>query len=115
MESTVVMEKMIEELILTGANIVKIGIETRLICTKGKQFGVQYSKLISVLKCANTVYYLNSHVIVNNGCTYHLDMPKTFGLSANFFIHHSMLPGHKKKLDMNCVSFNIFLQEGYHL
>ena len=47
---------MVEELILSGADIVKIGIGPGSVCTTRKQTGVGYPQLSAVLECADAAH-----------------------------------------------------------
>ena len=56
----VVTGEMVEELILTGADIIKVGIGPGSVCTTRMKTGVGYPQLSAVLECAgNLIYYLN--------------------------------------------------------
>lgn len=48
----VVTGEMVEELILTGADIVKVGIGPGSVCTTRKKTGVGYPQLSAVVECA---------------------------------------------------------------
>lgn len=70
---------MVEELLLTGADIVKIGIGPGSVCTTRKKAGVGYPQLSAVLECADAAHGLNGHVISDGGCTNPGDVAKAFG------------------------------------
>jgi GMP reductase len=65
----VVTGEMVEELILSGADIVKVGIGPGSVCTTRKQTGVGYPQLSAVLECADAAHGLNGHVVSDGGCT----------------------------------------------
>lgn len=48
----VVTGEMVEELILTGADIIKVGIGPGSVCTTRKKTGVGYPQLSAVVECA---------------------------------------------------------------
>jgi len=53
MAGNVVTQEMTEELILSGADIVKVGIGPGSVCTTRKQTGVGYPQLSAVMECAD--------------------------------------------------------------
>lgn len=59
----VVTGEMVEELILSGADIVKVGIGPGSVCTTRRQTGVGYPQLSAVLECADAAHGLKGHVI----------------------------------------------------
>lgn len=59
----VVTGEMVEELILTGADIIKVGIGPGSVCTTRKKTGVGYPQLSAVVECAGkltTLILMNS-------------------------------------------------------
>ena len=64
----VVTGEMVEELILAGADIVKVGIGPGSVCTTRKKTGVGYPQLSAVLECADAAHGLGGHIIsvINN-------------------------------------------------
>lgn len=63
MAGNVVTGEMVEELILTGADIVKVGIGPGSVCTTRKKTGVGYPQLSAVIECADAAHGLGGHVI----------------------------------------------------
>ncbi|KAI9917489.1 hypothetical protein PsorP6_013205 [Peronosclerospora sorghi] len=90
----VVTGEMVEELLLSGADIIKIGIGPGSVCTTRKQTGVGYPQLSAVLECADAAHGLNGHVIADGGCTCPGDVAKAFGAGADFVMLGGMLAGH---------------------
>lgn len=72
----VVTGEMVEELILSGADIVKVGIGPGSVCTTRKQTGVGYPQLSAVIECADAAHGLNGHIIADGGCTVPGDVAK---------------------------------------
>lgn len=72
----VVTGEMVEELILTGADVVKVGIGPGSVCTTRKKAGVGYPQLSAVLECADAAHGLKGHVISDGGCTNPGDVAK---------------------------------------
>ena len=59
----VVTGEMTEELLLNGADIVKVGIGPGSVCTTRIQTGVGYPQLSAVIECADAAHGLGGHVI----------------------------------------------------
>lgn len=68
MAGNVVTGNMTEELLLNGADIVKVGIGPGSVCTTRKQTGVGYPQLSAVIECAEAAHGLNGHIISDGGC-----------------------------------------------
>jgi len=90
----VVTADMTQELILSGADIVKVGIGPGSVCTTRLQTGVGYPQLSSVMECADAAHGLNGHVIADGGCTCPGDVSKAFAAGADFVMLGGMLAGH---------------------
>ena len=90
----VVTGEMTEELILNGADIVKVGIGPGSVCTTRIQTGVGYPQLSAVIECADAAHGLGGHVIADGGCTCPGDVAKAFGGGADFVMLGGMLAGH---------------------
>ena len=90
----VVTGEMTEELILSGADIVKVGIGPGSVCTTRIQTGVGYPQLSAVIECADAAHGLGGHVIADGGCTCPGDVAKAFAGGADFVMLGGMLAGH---------------------
>ena len=90
----VVTGEMVEELILSGADIVKVGIGPGSVCTTRKQTGVGYPQLSAVIECADAAHGLGGHVISDGGCTCPGDFSKAFGGGADFVMAGGMFAAH---------------------
>jgi len=90
----VVTGEMTEELILNGADIVKVGIGPGSVCTTRIQTGVGYSQLSAVIECADSAHGLGGHIIADGGCTCAGDVAKGFAGGADFVMLGGMLAGH---------------------
>lgn len=55
--------EMVEELILSGADIVKVGIGPGSVCTTRIKTGVGFPQLSAVLECADAAHGLQGHII----------------------------------------------------
>jgi len=92
----VVTGEMTEELILSGADIVKVGIGPGSVCTTRIKTGVGYPQLSSVIECADAAHGLGGHIISDGGCTCPGDVCKAFGAGADFVMLGGMLSGHEE-------------------
>jgi len=92
----VVTGEMTEELILSGADIVKVGIGPGSVCTTRKQTGVGYPQLSAVIECADAAHGLGGHVISDGGCTCPGDFSKAFGGGADFVMAGGMFAAHEE-------------------
>ena len=83
-----------QELILNGADIVKVGIGPGSVCTTRIQTGVGYPQLSAVMECADAAHGLGGHIIADGGCTCPGDIAKAFAGGADFVMLGGMLAGH---------------------
>lgn len=90
----VVTGEMTEELILNGADIVKVGIGPGSVCTTRIKTGVGYPQLSAIIECADAAHGLSGHIIADGGCTTPGDVAKAFGAGADFVMLGGMLAGH---------------------
>ncbi|CAK0754639.1 GMP reductase [Gammaproteobacteria bacterium] len=94
MAGNVVTGEMTEELILDGADIVKVGIGPGSVCTTRKMAGVGYPQLSAVIECADAAHGLGGLICSDGGCTSPGDIAKAFGGGADFVMLGGMLAGH---------------------
>ena len=90
----VVTREMTEELILSGADIVKVGIGPGSVCTTRIQTGVGFPQLSAVIECADAAHGLGGHIIADGGCNSPGDVAKAFAAGADFVMLGGMLAGH---------------------
>ena len=90
----VVTGEMTEELILSGADIVKVGIGPGSVCTTRIQTGVGFPQLSAVIECADSAHGLGGHIIADGGCTCPGDLAKAFAAGADYVMLGGMLAGH---------------------
>jgi GMP reductase len=90
----VVSDDMTQELILRGADIIKVGIGPGSVCTTRLQTGVGYPQLSAIIECADAAHGLGGHIIADGGCTCPGDVAKAFGAGADFVMLGGMLAGH---------------------
>ncbi len=89
----VVTADMTQELILRGADIVKVGIGPGSVCTTRVQTGVGYPQLSAIIECADAAHGLGGHIVADGGCTCPGDVAKAFGAGADFVMLGGMLAG----------------------
>jgi GMP reductase len=94
MAGNVVTGEMTEELILSGADIVKVGIGPGSVCTTRSMTGVGYPQLSAVIECADAAHGLGGRICADGGCTTPGDIAKAFGGGADFVMLGGMLAGH---------------------
>ena len=94
MAGNVVTGEMTEELILTGVDIVKVGIGPGSVCTTRKMSGVGYPQLSAIIECGDAAHGLGGLICSDGGCTSPGDLAKAFGGGADFVMLGGMLAGH---------------------
>lgn len=90
----VVTGEMVEELLLGGADVVKVGIGPGSVCTTRVKTGVGYPQLSAIIECADAAHGLAGQIIGDGGCTCAGDVAKGFGGGADFMMLGGMLAGH---------------------
>lgn len=92
----VVTGEMVEELLLSGANIIKVGIGPGSVCTTRLKTGVGYPQLSAIIECADAAHGLGGQIISDGGCVTPGDVAKAFGAGADFVMLGGMLAGHEE-------------------
>lgn len=92
----VVTGEMVEELLLAGADIIKVGIGPGSVCTTRVKTGVGYPQLSAIIECADAAHGLGGLIISDGGCTTPGDVAKAFGAGADFVMLGGMLAGHEE-------------------
>ncbi len=90
----VVTGEMVEELLLSGADIIKVGIGPGSVCTTRVKTGVGYPQVSAIIECADAAHGLGGQIISDGGCTTPGDVSKAFGAGADFVMLGGMLAGH---------------------
>lgn len=90
----VVTGEMVEELILSGADIIKVGIGPGSVCTTRLKTGVGYPQLSAVIECADAAHGLGGQIVSDGGCSVPGDVAKAFGGGADFVMLGGMLAAH---------------------
>ena len=94
MAGNVVTADITEALILSGVDIVKVGIGPGSVCTTRKMTGVGYPQLSAIIECADAAHGLGGHICGDGGCTVPGDVVKAFGGGADFVMLGGMLAAH---------------------
>ncbi len=92
----VVTGEMVEELLLAGADIIKVGIGPGSVCTTRVKTGVGYPQLSAIIECADAAHGLGGQIISDGGCSTPGDVAKAFGAGADFVMLGGMLAGHNE-------------------
>ena len=92
----VVTPEMTEELIINGADVVKIGIGPGSICTTRTMTGVGVPQFSAILDCADAANGVDGHIMADGGCVYPGDIAKAFGAGAHMVMIGGMLAGHNE-------------------
>lgn len=93
MVGNVVTGDMTQDLILSGADIVKVGIGPGSVCTTRKLTGVGRPQLSAILECADAAHGVGGMICADGGCTCAGDIAKAFGAGADFVMLGGMLAG----------------------
>lgn len=94
MAGNVVTGEIVEELILAGIDIVKVGIGPGSVCTTRKMTGVGYPQLSAIIECADAAHGLGGRICGDGGCTVPGDVSKAFAGGSDFVMLGGMLAGH---------------------
>ncbi|WP_163712131.1 GMP reductase [Mangrovibacterium lignilyticum] len=94
MAGNVVTGEMVEELLLAGADIIKVGIGPGSVCTTRVKTGVGYPQLSAIIECADAAHGLGGQIISDGGCATPGDVSKAFGAGADFVMLGGMFAGH---------------------
>lgn len=90
----VVTGDMVEELILSGADVIKSGIGSGSVCLTRLKAGVGCPQLSAVVECSDSAHGLKGHLISDGGCVNSGDISKAFAGGADFVMLGGMMAGH---------------------
>ena len=90
----VVTPEMVEELIICGADVVKIGIGPGSVCTTRTMTGVGVPQFSAIVECSDAANGVGGHIMADGGCVYPGDIAKAFGGGAHMVMIGGMLAGH---------------------
>ena len=92
----VVTAEMTEELIIQGADVVKVGIGPGSVCTTRTMAGVGVPQFSAVVECADAANGVGGHIVADGGCNMPGDIAKAFDGGAHFVMLGGMLAGHNE-------------------
>lgn len=108
----VVTGEMVEELLLGGADVIKVGIGPGSVCTTRIKTGVGYPQLSAIIECADAAHGLGGQIISDGGCKTSGDIAKAFGGGADFVMLGGMFAGHEESggetIELNGKKFKQF-------
>jgi len=90
----VVTGEMTEEILLSGADIVKVGIGSGSVCTTRVQTGVGYPQWSAIVECADAAHGIGGHIMSDGGCCSSGDIAKSLCAGADFVMLGGLLAGH---------------------
>ncbi|HSQ45619.1 MAG TPA: GMP reductase [Lutibacter sp.] len=112
MAGNVVTGEMVEELLLAGADLIKVGIGPGSVCTTRVKTGVGYPQLSAIIECADAAHGLGGQIVSDGGCKVPGDVAKAFGGGADFVMLGGMFAGHTesggKMIEINGEKFKQF-------
>lgn len=94
MAGNVASYEMTEQLILSGADIVKVGIGPGSVCTTRRMTGVGAPQLSAIDECADAAHGLGGMICADGGCRHPGDIAKAYAAGADFVMLGGMLAGH---------------------
>ncbi len=94
MAGNVVSGDITEDLILNGADIVKVGIGPGSVCTTRKLTGVGRPQFSTVIDCADAAHGVGGMVCADGGCVVAGDICKSLCAGADYVMLGGMLAGH---------------------
>jgi len=94
MAGNVATPEVIEQLILAGADIVKVGIGSGNACSTRIKTGVGYPQLSAIIECADAAHGLGGHIVGDGGITCPGDIVKAFAANADFVMIGGLFAGH---------------------
>ena len=104
----VVTPEMVEELIINGADVVKIGIGPGSVCTTRTMTGVGVPQFSAIMECSDAANGVDGHIMADGGCVHPGDIAKAFGGGAHMVMIGGMLAGHdesEQKIEDGMVEF----------
>lgn len=93
MVGNVVTGDMTQDLILNGADIVKVGIGPGAMCLTREKTGVGRPMISAILECADAAHGVGGMICSDGGCTCAGDVAKALGAGADFVMLGTMLAG----------------------
>lgn len=92
----IVTAEIVEQLIISGADIIKVGIGPGSVCTTRVKTGVGFPQLSAVIECADAAHGLGGWIMSDGGCRNPGDISKSFGAGADFVMLGGLFSGHEE-------------------
>lgn len=89
----VVSGEITEELILSGADIIKVGIGGGSVCTTRIKTAIGFPQLSAIIETSDSAHGLGGLVMADGNCTVPGDVVKSFGAGADFSMLGGMFAG----------------------
>ncbi len=105
MAGNVVTPEMTEQLILCGADIVKVGIGPGSVCLTRKMAGVGYPQLSAVIECSDAAHGLGGLICADGGCEVPGDVAKALSGGGDLVMIGSLIAGHEES-EMEIINEN---------
>lgn len=93
MVGNVVTGDMVQDLILAGADMVKVGIGPGANCTTRKETAIGRPQLSAVIECAEAAHAVDGLICADGGITCVGDINKAYGAGADFVMVGSLVAG----------------------
>jgi GMP reductase len=93
MAGNVATPEIVQELLIQGVDIVKVGIGPGSQCATRVVTGVGYPQLSAIIECADAAHGLSGLVCADGGCRTTADIAKAFGAGADFVMLGGTLAG----------------------
>ena len=88
----VVTPEMVEELIINGADVVKIGIGPGSVCTTRTMTGIGVPQFSAIVECADAANGVDGHIMADGGCTQPGDIAKALAGGAHKLDNGTYVP-----------------------
>jgi len=85
--------EMVQELIINGADYVKIGIGPGSVCTTRKQTGIGYPQISAAIECSDAAHGLGAGIILDGGMRTPGDVAKAFCANSDMVMIGGMFAG----------------------
>lgn len=105
--------EMIEELIMSGVDIAKIGIGPGAACETRIKTGIGYPQLSACIECADAAHGVKGHIIADGGCKTPGDIVKAFATGADFVMVGGMFAAHEESPGEEIVQY-VQQDRGYY-
>lgn len=96
MAGTVVTPEAVERVIMSGADLARVGIGTGAVCTTRRVAGVGYPQFSALMECVPAAKSVGGGVQSDGGCVYPGDFSKALGVGADMIMAGSIFAGHEE-------------------